>query len=151
MSETTGCQSYISFAAVCCWDFGFTYYSMKFLVQVWLRAELLCTLSSTQPGFKLMTSRSWQNISCHLDTYSNHLAISDFTSPICRALLTTALIDGFVLDLCIPGTGCLPIRARHNCFSQGQRFERSQQGSSGQYFDWRWSKGTHTVDYSRYM
>ena len=28
-------------------------------------------------GFRLMTSRSWQYISCHWDACSNHLAISD--------------------------------------------------------------------------
>ena len=49
-----------------------------FSVQVQLRSEVLCTPSSTQLGFKLMTSRSWQYISCHGDAYSNHSAISDF-------------------------------------------------------------------------
>ena len=33
--------------------------------------------SSTWPGFKLMTSRSWQYISCWWDTCPNHLTISD--------------------------------------------------------------------------
>ena len=32
-------------------------------------------------GFKLMTSRSWQYISCHWDTSSNHSAISVKPSP----------------------------------------------------------------------
>ena len=38
-----------------------------------------CTPSSTQPGFELLTSRSWQYISCHWDACSNHSPISDFT------------------------------------------------------------------------
>ena len=49
-----------------------------FLVPVWCRTEVLCTPNSTRPGSELMTSRSWQYISCHWDTCSNHLAISDF-------------------------------------------------------------------------
>ena len=53
-----------------------------FLVQVRLTTEVLCNPSSTQsttwPGFELMTSRSWQHISCHWDACSNHSAISDF-------------------------------------------------------------------------
>ena len=47
------------------------------LIQVRLRTEALSTSSLTQPGFKLMTSRSWQDISCHWDACSNHSAISD--------------------------------------------------------------------------
>ena len=53
-----------------------------FLVQVRLRTEVLSTPSSTPPGFELMTSRSWQLISCHWDACSNHLAISDFFKPL---------------------------------------------------------------------
>ena len=48
-------------------------------VQVRLRTEVLHTPSSTQVGFELMTSRSWQYISCHWDPWSNHSAISDFS------------------------------------------------------------------------
>ena len=33
--------------------------------------------SLTEPGFELMTSRSWQYCLYHWDTCSNHLAISD--------------------------------------------------------------------------
>ena len=47
-------------------------------VQVRLRTEVLRTTSLTRPGFKLMTSRSWQYILCHWDTCSNHSAITDF-------------------------------------------------------------------------
>ena len=51
---------------------------------LWFKHDLrqkyyICTPSSTQPGFELMTSRSWEHISCHWDACSNHLAISDFT------------------------------------------------------------------------
>ena len=42
--------------------------------------EVLCTPSSTRPGFELMTSISWQYISCHWQACSNHLAINDFSS-----------------------------------------------------------------------
>ena len=48
-----------------------------YLVQVRIRTEVLRTPSSTQVGFELMTSWSWQYISCHWDACSNHLAISD--------------------------------------------------------------------------
>ena len=52
-------------------------------IYVWsrfvLRTEVLCTPSSIWMGFKLMTSRSWQYISCHWDACSNHSAISDFS------------------------------------------------------------------------
>ena len=48
--------------------------------QVRLRTEALRTQSLTQLGFKLMTSRSWQYISCHWDACSNHLAIRDYLS-----------------------------------------------------------------------
>ena len=56
------------------------------LVQVWLRTEVLHTSSSTQPRFKRMTSRSWQYISCHWDACSNHFVISDFQTPFISAL-----------------------------------------------------------------
>ena len=36
-----------------------------FLVQVWLRTDVLRTPSSTRAGFELKTSTSWQYISCH--------------------------------------------------------------------------------------
>ena len=39
-----------------------------------------CTSSSTQLGFKLVTSRLWQYISCHWGACSNHSAISDDAS-----------------------------------------------------------------------
>ena len=48
------------------------------LVQVQLRTEVLRTPSSIWLGFELMTSRSWQYISCPWDACSNHSAISDF-------------------------------------------------------------------------
>ena len=60
-------------------EVGLTYI---FLVQVWLRTEVLCTPSSTQSGFELMTSRSWQHIPCHWDACSNHLAIKNFLQVI---------------------------------------------------------------------
>ena len=47
-----------------------------FLVQVRLGTEVLCTPSSTWQGFELMTSRSWQYISCHWAACSNHSAIT---------------------------------------------------------------------------
>ena len=40
----------------------------------------ICGSSMTynrRPGFELMTSRSWQHISCHWDACSNHSAISE--------------------------------------------------------------------------
>ena len=49
-----------------------------FWVQVRLRTEVLCTLSSTWQGFE-MTSRSWQYTSCHWDACSNYSAVSDFS------------------------------------------------------------------------
>ena len=52
--------------------------TLVLLVQEQLRAEVLCTLNSTRLGFELMTSRSWQYISCHCDACSNHSAINDF-------------------------------------------------------------------------
>ena len=51
-----------------------------FLVQVRLKTEALNTPSSTRPGFELMTSRSWQHISCYWEACSNHFVISDFAS-----------------------------------------------------------------------
>ena len=49
-----------------------------FLVQVQLRTEVLRTPSSTPLRFELIASRSW-----HWDACSNHLAINDFSLPIC--------------------------------------------------------------------
>ena len=37
------------------------------LVQVWLRTEVPCSPSLARSGLELMTSRSWQYISCHWD------------------------------------------------------------------------------------
>ena len=45
------------------------------------RTEVLRAPSLTWLGFKLMTSRSWQYISCHWDTCSNYLAISSNSWP----------------------------------------------------------------------
>ena len=49
------------------------------------RRKVLCVSSKYRLGsghgvleFELMTSRSWQYISCHWDACSNHTAISDF-------------------------------------------------------------------------
>ena len=56
-------------------------FEMLFLVQVWLRAEKYYTPCSTWQGFELMTSRSWQCISCHYNACSNQRTISDF---LCR-------------------------------------------------------------------
>ena len=41
--------------------------------------EVLRTPSSTQSGFELMTSRSWQYIPCHWVACSKHSVIRDFT------------------------------------------------------------------------
>ena len=41
----------------------------------------------TRVGFELMTSRSWQYISCHWDACSNHLAISAFNLTSLQFLL----------------------------------------------------------------
>ena len=54
------------------------HYTIIVLVQVRLRREVPYTPSLTQLGFELMTSRSWQYISCYWDACSNHSAISDF-------------------------------------------------------------------------
>ena len=51
-----------------------------FMVQVWLKTEVLHSPSLTWPGFELMTSRSWQYLSCHWDACSNHLTIIDFSA-----------------------------------------------------------------------
>ena len=51
-------------------------------MEVWRRCgegrayTIWSTQCSIRPGFELMTSRSWQYISCHWDAYSNHLVIS---------------------------------------------------------------------------
>ena len=50
---------------------------MLSLVQVRLRAEVPRTPSSAWAGLELMTSSSWQYISCHWEACYNHLAISD--------------------------------------------------------------------------
>ena len=42
------------------------------LAQVRLRAEVPCITSSARLGLELMTSRSWQYISCHWHTCYNH-------------------------------------------------------------------------------
>ena len=61
---------------------------LDIMIQVRLRIEVPRTLSSTQSGLELMTSRSWQYISCHWDACSkhcsNHYAISDFQPVITR-------------------------------------------------------------------
>ena len=58
-------------------------FSKVYLVQVRLKAEVLCTPSSARLGFELMTSRSCLHTSCHWDACSNHLAISDFVPNWC--------------------------------------------------------------------
>ena len=65
------------------------------LVQVWLRTEVLRTPSSTRAGFKLMTSRSWQYISCHWNVCPNHLAISDFRLTLPCISLKNSLMHAF--------------------------------------------------------
>ena len=62
------------------------HWQLIFLVQVWLRTDVLCTPSSTWPGFEFMTSGSWQYISCRWDACSNHSAISDFYSHACTII-----------------------------------------------------------------
>ena len=49
-------------------------------VQLKTEVGQLCTSSVSRLGFKRMPSRFWQYISCHLESCSTHLAISDFTS-----------------------------------------------------------------------
>ena len=57
-------------------EFGFILIFVLFKYD--FRTEVLYTPSSTRLGFKLMTSRSLQYISCHIEDCSNHSAISDF-------------------------------------------------------------------------
>ena len=57
----------------------YSFLNIIFLNQVRLiRTEVARTPSSTRQGFKSMITRSWQYISCHWETCSNHLDISDF-------------------------------------------------------------------------
>ena len=44
----------------------------------WFKYDLGQKYHAPRPGFELITSRSWQYISCHWDACSNHLVISDF-------------------------------------------------------------------------
>ena len=84
------------------------------LIQVRLRTEVSSTPSSTQPGFELMTSRSWQYTSCHWDACSNHLAISDFTYKY-RVLQTSSVcctIESFMEQITIK---CQNLKKFHNC------------------------------------
>ena len=60
-----------------------------FFDQLRLRTEVLRTSSSTRPGFKLMTSRSWQHITYHWDACSNHLVISDLQQRCFLKYVTT--------------------------------------------------------------
>ena len=69
-----------------------------FLVQVHFRAEVLSTPSSTQPGFELMTCRSWQHTSCHRDACSNHSAISDLIQSQSRWLPSSETSWVMLLD-----------------------------------------------------
>ena len=73
------------------------------LVQVRLRTEVLCTPSSTQPEFKLMTSRSCQYISCHWDACSNHSAISNWKSVTILDVMIQIHAPGvlFITYLCL--------------------------------------------------
>ena len=86
----------------------------KCLVQVWLRTEVLCTQRSPRLGFKFMTSRSWQDISCQwvkqVVGSSNGRALSPilfqlviyefsnlFTIPLQRIeCVLYGLVDGFL-------------------------------------------------------
>ena len=53
------------------------HWQLIFLAQLWLSQKYYVrTLSSTQLRFELMTSWSWQYISCHWDTSPNHSAIT---------------------------------------------------------------------------
>ena len=78
-----------------------------FVVQVRLGTEVLGTPSLTQLGFKLMTSRSWQYISCHWDACSNHSAISDFyyASQIRPDHVIILIFDDSRVSLLATGTG----------------------------------------------
>ena len=60
------------------------------LVLVRLRTEVS---SSTWPWFELMTSRSWQYISCHWDACPNHLAISDLFRLRCNGSLSFTIVQ----------------------------------------------------------
>ena len=69
----------VSSLALHCGDPGSAYRQFGFMPKMevhtcynilGLRTEVLCTLSSTQAGFELMTSRSRQYISCHWDACS---------------------------------------------------------------------------------
>ena len=54
-------------------------------INFWIKYDLgqryYATQVRSEPGFELMTSRSWQFISCHWDACSNHLAISEVLQP----------------------------------------------------------------------
>ena len=54
-------------------------------VDIFDRSRLLRTPSLARPGFGLMTSRSWQYVSCHWDVCSNHLTIREFLKKKCTA------------------------------------------------------------------
>ena len=43
----------------------------------WGQIKVLLIPNLIQPGFELMTSRSWKHISCHWDICSNHSVTSD--------------------------------------------------------------------------
>ena len=60
------------------------------LVPVRLRTEVS---SSTWPWFELMTSRSWQYISCHWDACFYHLAISDLLRLSCNRSLSDTIVQ----------------------------------------------------------
>ena len=79
-NRTTTCQPKYKCSPLTTSKTSLTQY-FSFLIQVRLRTEVPSTPSSTRLGFKLMTSRSWQYISCYWDVCSNHLAISDFSRP----------------------------------------------------------------------
>ena len=53
-------------------------------VQVQLKTEILRTPSSTRPGLKLMTSRSWHYISCHWDACSTLTSDTSIQPAIAR-------------------------------------------------------------------
>ena len=69
---------------------------LMFFAQVRLRKEVLRTPSLTRLGFELMTSRSWQHISCHWYPCSNRLAISDCM----QKKISYSLIAG-ITDSCL--------------------------------------------------
>ena len=77
-------------SSIWCLQIGFFLsYWLVFLVQVRLRTEVLHTPSSTRPGFKLTTSRSWQHISSHWDACSYHSTISDWLIFLVQVWLRT--------------------------------------------------------------